>query len=166
MKKNHLALIFLTVITMVAVWYLKSPTNNAGDENNDEILDAAVSSRLDVITAMREAVREERSLAVAALNAVIASDESSVTQKASALSEKQVISDLTEKEVVMEIQIINLGYQDAFVHCTSSGVEVVVVANENSGTSAVDIINMVYTSFDNVNNVVVNFQTVEELTKA
>lgn len=166
MKKNHLALIFLTVITMVAVWYLKSPTNNAGDENNDEILDAAVSSRLDVITAMREAVREERSLAVAALNAVIASDESSVTQKASALSEKQVISDLTEKEVVLEIQIINLGYQDAFVHCTSSGVEVVVVANENSGTSAVDIINMVYTSFDNVNNVVVNFQTVEELTKA
>ena len=147
MKKNHLALIFLTVITMVAVWYLKSPTNNAGDENNDEILDAAVSSRLDVITAMREAVREERSLAVAALNAVIASDESSVTQKASALSEKQVISDLTEKEVVLEIQIINLGYQDAFVHCTSSGVEVVVVANENSGTSAVDIINMVYTSF-------------------
>ncbi len=165
MKKNHLALIFLTVITMVAVWYLKSPTNNSGDDTG-EVLDAAVSSRLDVITSMREAVREERSLAVAALDAVIASDESSVTQKASALSEKQVISDLTEKEVVLEVQIINLGYQDAFVHCTSSGVEVVVVSNDNSGSSALDIINMVYSSFDNTDNVVVNFQTVEELTKA
>lgn len=165
MKKNHLALIFLTVITMVAVWYLKSPTNNSGDDTG-EVLDAAVSSRLDVITSMREAVREERSLAVAALDAVIASDESSVTQKASALSEKQVISDLTEKEVVLEVQIINLGYQDAFVHCTSSGVEVVVVSNDNSGSSALDIINMVYSSFDNAENVVVNFQTVEELTKA
>lgn len=165
MKKNHLALIFLTVITMVAVWYLKSPTNNSGDDTG-EVLDAAVSSRLDVITSMREAVREERSLAVAALDAVIASDESSVTQKASALSEKQVISDLTEKEVVLEVQIINLGYQDAFVHCTSSGVEVVVVSNDNSGSSALDIINMVYSSFDNADNVVVNFQTVEELTKA
>ena len=165
MKKNHLALIFLTVITMVAVWYVKSPTNNSGDDTG-EVLDAAVSSRLDVITSMREAVREERSLAVAALDAVIASDESSVTQKASALSEKQVISDLTEKEVVLEVQIINLGYQDAFVHCTSSGVEVVVVSNDNSGSSALDIINMVYSSFDNAENVVVNFQTVEELTKA
>lgn len=165
MKKNHLALIFLTAITMVAVWYLKSPTNNSGDDTG-EVLDAAVSSRLDVITSMREAVREERSLAVAALDAVIASDESSVTQKASALSEKQVISDLTEKEVVLEVQIINLGYQDAFVHCTSSGVEVVVVSNDNSGSSALDIINMVYSSFDNADNVVVNFQTVEELTKA
>jgi len=163
MKKNHLALVFLTVITMVAVWYLKSPNNNTGDKNDDDVPAAAVSSRLDVITEMRDAVREERSLTVASLDAIIASSESTVVEKASALSEKEVLSDLTEKEVLLELQIINSGYQDAFVHSTSSGVEVLVVSSENSGLAAVEIINMVYLSFEDTENVVVNFQSVEEL---
>lgn len=163
MKKNHLALVFLTVITMVAVWYLKSPKNNGGDQNNNDVPAAAVSSRLDVITEMRDAVREERSLTVASLDAIIASSESTVVEKASALSEKEVLSDLTEKEVLLELQIINSGYQDAFVHSTSSGVEVLVVSSENSGLAAVEIINMVYLSFEDTENVVVNFQSVEEL---
>ena len=166
MKKNHLALIFLTVITIISVWYLKSPLNNKNNDNNtDDLPAAAVPSRLEEISKLRDVVRSEREEKISSLDEILASKDTTIVEKASALSEKEVLSDLTEKEVLLEVQIINLGYLDAFVHSTSSGVEVLVVSDENSGTSALEIINMVYLSFEDTTDVVVKFQSLEELKK-
>lgn len=162
MKKNQFALIFLTVITMLAVWYLKTPTSNGGGDvpvinvNN-------VTGRLDELSSMRRVVRDERNLKLASLNDIIADENASLVSKTAALSEKEQISSLNEQEVLLETKVMNLGYRDAFVHYTASGVEVIVVANTSSGESALDVINIIHGTFDKANNVVVKFMTVEEI---
>lgn len=57
MKKNQLALIFLTLITMLAVWYFKSPTA----EKTDDPTIIVTNSKNQVLASMREAIRNERS---------------------------------------------------------------------------------------------------------
>ena len=170
-KKNQFALIFLTIVTMLAVWYIKAPINtDKDDENqNDGETTAPVITdeleRLEELMLMRDAIRNERSLAVVSLDAVLADENATLASKQAALKEKQALSALTEKEVLLELQVINSGYQDALVHATSTGIEVLVVSDENSASKANEIILMTLSSFENYDTVFVNFMTAEELKK-
>lgn len=162
MKKNQFALLCLTAVIMLAVWYIKSPLNSVSGNNDDNsVIVNGESSRLEALKEMREALRQERSVQVAALDSIIASESSTIAQKNSAINEKQTISDTTEKEVVMELSIINLGYTDAFVHQTSSGVEILVVADSLSETEVVTIMNLTHSSFT-TDTVVVTYKSVSE----
>ena len=163
MKKNQFALIFLTVITMLAVWYLKSPTKNSGGDDTPVINVNNVTSRTEELSAMRQAVRDERNLKLASLNDIIADENATLVSKTAAISEKEQISALNEQEVLLESKVMNLGYRDAFVHYTATGVEVIVVATNSSATAALDVIDIIYGTFDKASNVVVNFVTAEEL---
>ena len=58
---------------------------------------------------------------------------------------------------------MNLGYSDAFVHSTASGVEVIVIANESSATAALDIINIIHETLDKTESVVVNLMPFHNL---
>lgn len=161
MRKNQFALIFLTLITMLAVWYFKSPS-----ETKDEtptIIVSNTSIRNEKLSAMRDAIRLERSETISSLNDILADANASLVSKTAAAEEKEQISYLSEKEVLLETKVINLGYKDAFVHSTSSGVEVIVVANDSSATSALEIIDIINSSFDKATSVVVNFMTADEL---
>ena len=170
-KKNQFALIFLTIVTMLAVWYIKSPV--ASDKNNDNNNDSDNTTpvitdeeeRLEELMLMRDAIRNERSLAVVSLDQVLADENASLSEKEAALKEKEALSALTEKEVLLELKVINSGYQDALVHATSTGIEVIVISDENSVTKANEIILMTLASFENYDTVVVNFMTAEELKK-
>lgn len=166
-KKNQFALIFLTIVTMLAVWYIKSPV--AADKENEDttpVISEEEDGRLEEIALMREAIRNERSLAVVSLDAILADESATLASKESALQEKQAISALTEKEVLLELQVINSGYQDALVHATDSGIEVLVVSDEDSVEKANEIILMTLLSFDTgYDTVVVNFMSAEELKK-
>ena len=85
-------------------------------------------------------------------------------EKENALQAKKELSALTEKEVLLELEVINLGYQDAFVHATSSQITVTVVSDEHSLSKANEIILSTILSFDSMtNNVCVEFQTAEEV---
>ena len=165
--KNQFALIFLTIVTMLAVWYIKSPVASDKDENPDNSTPVITDEeeRLEELMLMRDAIRNERSLSVMALDAVLADENASLASKEAALQEKQAISALTEKEVLLELQVINSGYQDALVHATNTGIEVIVVSEENSASKANEIILMTLASFENYDTVVVNFMTAEELKK-
>ena len=163
MKKNQFALIFLTLVVMLAVWYIKSPLNKVDKDNNNPTDAPVISTRVAALTSLRDSVREERSLEVASLDAIIASADTTVLQKEEALNKKQSISDLTEKEVLLELTIMNLGYQDAFVHATKDGVEVIIVADEENADVVVEIIGEVMKSFEDTTNVVVNFKSITEL---
>ena len=163
MKKNQFALIFLTLVVMLAVWYIKSPLNKVDKGNNNPTDAPVISTRVAALTSLRDSVREERSLEVASLDAIIASADTTVLQKEEALNKKQSISDLTEKEVLLELTIMNLGYQDAFVHATKDGVEVIIVADEENADVVVEIIGEVMKSFEDTTNVVVNFKSITEL---
>lgn len=164
MKKNQLALIFLTLITMLAVWYFKSPTEEEPEEPT--IVVGTTSTRNEQLTSMREAVRQERSLTIEQLNNILADETASLVSKTAATLEKAQLSSLSEQEVVLETKVINLGYKDAFVHSTSNGVEVIVVATESSATAALDIITIISETFTDASSIVVNFMTEEELSKA
>ncbi|MDY4052337.1 MAG: SpoIIIAH-like family protein [Bacilli bacterium] len=163
MKKNQFALIFLTLVVMLAVWYIKSPLNKVDKGNNNPTDAPVISTRVAALTSLRDSVREERSLEVASLDTIIASADTTVLQKEEALNKKQSISDLTEKEVLLELTIMNLGYQDAFVHATKDGVEVIIVADEENADVVVEIIGEVMKSFEDTTNVVVNFKSITEL---
>ena len=161
MKKNQVALVFLTIITMLAVWYFKTPTAMNNDEE-PSIIVSTNNSDSAKFQAMRDAIREERSKAIEALNNIIADENASLVSINNALIEKAELSSLTELEILVETKVTNLGYSDAFVHSSVNGIEVIVVANESSATEALEIIDLVFENFSNAENVVVNFMTSEE----
>ena len=164
MKKNQLALVFLTLITMLAVWYFKSP-NSTVDEV-PTIIVTNTSTRNEKLASMRDAIRNERNETLKSLNDVLADENATLASKTEAQEAKEVLSSLNEQEVLLETKVINLGYNDAFVHSTSMGVEVIVVANESSATAALEIINIINSTFDKNENVVINFMTDDELKQA
>ena len=164
MKKNQLALVFLTLITMLAVWYFKSP--NSTEDEVPTIIVTNTNTRNEQLASMREAIRKERNETIKSLNDVLADENATLASKTEAQETKEVLSTLTEQEVLLETKVINLGYKDAFVHSTSSGVEVIVIASESSATAALEIIDIINSTFDKNDNVVVNFMTTDELKQA
>lgn len=164
MKKNQFALIFLTVLTMLAVWYFKTASNKQGETPTLPVTN--VSTRTEELAKLREAVRSERNAMLVSLNNIIADESSTLVSKTSAIEQRDIISSLNEQEVLLETKVMNLGYQDAFVHYTEQGVEVIVVTPDASATAALDVIDIIYETFDKATNVVVNFKTVEELKAA
>ena len=88
MKKNQLALIFLTLITMLAVWYFKSPTA----EKTDDPTIIVTNSKNQVLASMREAIRNERSQKIADLNDIIADENATIVSKTAATLEKEQLS--------------------------------------------------------------------------
>jgi hypothetical protein len=166
-KKNQLALVFLTVVVMLAIWYIKSPINandkNKDDDNTEET-GSNINQRLEELIQMREAVHQERDRAVLGYDAIIADGESSINEIKAALEEKRYLAELSEKEVLLELQVINKGYDDAFVHATNTGIEIIVVSTEDDPLKTLEIINMALSSFgDGYENVVVTVTTADQL---
>lgn len=156
LQKKQLILIVCTLVVMLCVWFAKSPLSASKDKDGDDI---QVNTSVGIFDDLREAVLEQRAIEVASWDAILADESATVSNKQLAVSQKKAISDLTEKEVLLEIEVINMGYEDAFVHSTTNGVEVYVKVEEDSATSAVEIINLVYTHFEDAENVIVNFKT-------
>lgn len=163
MKKNQIALLCLTAVIMLAVWYVKSPLNNKPSDGDIAVLNEP-TSRLAALTQMRDAIRDERNIETSKLDAVIASSTSTLNEKNNALYDKETLSDLTETEVLLELSIINLGYTDAFVHKTTQGVDVIVIADDLSASEVLDIMECVNTRFDD-NSIAVSFHPASYYTK-
>lgn len=164
MKKNQLALIFLTLITMLAVWYFKSPSANTG--KNEEPTIIVTNTKNQVLANMREELHKQRSERLDELNNIIADENASLVSKTAASLEKDELSALLELEAALEIKVTNLGYQDAFVEQTANGIEVIVISTEATSDAALEIINVINENFDETKNVVVSFMTNDELNKA
>jgi len=164
LKKNQLVLILLTLVLMLSVYFIRSPfKDDVTDEPNDEGT-VETTGRLEELQSLRLTLNEERTKEVLSLDAIIASSDKTVDEKNSALEEKRYLNSLTEKELLLEVQIINKGYRDAFVHATDTGVNITVVSDTNSVTVANEIIVMALTGFDNIlNDVTVSFQTAQEV---
>lgn len=162
-KKNQFVLIFLTIVTILAVWYIKTPLDA---ETSGGVDDSVVEETVSVFNEYRNNVRSERSMQTAKYDEIIASSDATIEEKEQALNAKNQLSALTEKEVILELDVINLGYQDAFVHASAYGVEVTVISTEVSASKANEIIMMTLNTFDSsYDSVVVNFTTMEEIQK-
>ena len=144
-------------------------TNESGKEivNDDSSIDyiSAINEikQNSVSREQYEKLKNERNELLTSLNNILADENASLVSKTDAIEQKELISSLNEQEVLVETKVMNLGYQDAFVHYTDQGIEVIIVANESSSTAALSIMDLIYETFDRSNSVVVNFKTVEEL---
>jgi len=163
LKKNQLALILLTLVLMLTVYYITNPFEKDKDPEGDPIDET--SGRIEELTARRVALREERNLVILGLDAIIASNESTITEKENALKEKRYLNNLTEKELLLELEVISKGYRDCFVHASSIGVEIVVVSDEHSHSLANEIALEAALIFGILNseNIVVDFKTAEQV---
>jgi hypothetical protein len=160
LKKNQLALILLTLVLMLTVYYITSPFDK--EKNPPEETPTETSGRLEELTQMRLTLREERALTVLSLDAIIASNEATVTEKENALKERRYLNTLTEKELLFELQVIGRGYRDCFVHASELGVNITVVAEEQSLTVANELMNEGVLLFG-IDDVVVTFKTVQQV---
>lgn len=162
-KRNQFVLIFLTIVTILAVWYIKTPLDAQTSGNVDNgVVDETVS----VFNEYRDNIRAERSAQTAKYDEIIASSDASIEEKEQALNAKNQLSALTEKEVILELDVINMGFQDAFVHAGAYGVEVTVISTDVSANKANEIILLALNTFDSsYDSVVVNFTTMEEIQK-
>lgn len=164
LKKNQLALILLTLVMMLTVYYIKNPFG--GDENPDPDDDGTdvVEGRLEQLAERRLIIKNSRKELIVELDGTLASDESTVEEKAVALEQKNFLNALTEKEILLELDIINNGYQDAFVHASTDGVNIIVVADDHSVSAANEIILKTLLELGNVSSEVhVQFQTVSQV---
>ncbi|MBQ3001880.1 MAG: hypothetical protein IJD76_05360 [Bacilli bacterium] len=158
-KKNQFALVFLTLVTMLAVWYVKTPTQAEKEDTNVPVVDVIETGRLNELAKMREELINERNDQMSVWNEVIASGDASAQEKDNALKEKEKLSSLTELETLFELEVINLGYRDSFVEVNEYGVEILVVAEEDSYTSANEIVLMAFNYFsEDYGDVVVTFK--------
>lgn len=161
LKKNQLLLILLTLVLMLSVYFIRNPFQ---DKKNDVPTDLETSGRIEQLQNLRNTLNDERANQVISLDAIIASSDKSVDEKSKALEEKKYINSLTEKELLLEVQIMNKGYRDCFVHATNTGIDITVVSESNSLTLANEIILMALTGFDEtVSDVQVTFQTLTEV---
>lgn len=158
-KKNQFALVFLTLVTMLAVWYVKTPTQAEKEDTNVPVVDVIETGRLNELAKMREELINERNDQMSVWNEVIASGDASAQEKDNALKEKEKLSSLTELETLFELEVINLGYRDSFVEVNEYGVEILVVAEEDSYASANEIVLMAFNYFsEDYGDVVVTFK--------
>mgnify|MGYP003293512047 CR=1 FL=1 len=77
--------------------------------------------------------------------------------------EKQYLNSLTEKELLLETELITSGYQDAFVHASSYGVEITVVSESYTSAEAAKIMKEAKLDFRDIESVLVTFKTVQEV---
>ena len=161
-KKNQLALILLTLVMMLTVYFIKAPAQN--DDPGDDPQSTTTTGRLEVLSTMRLTLKNERNEKINELNAIIGSDTATAVEINEAIEQKNKLNSITECELLLELEIINLGYQDAFVHVKDTGIDVTVISSEHSLSKANEIINMTILEFGGqYSNVCVEFESVEEV---
>ncbi len=162
-KKSQFALVFLTVCAMLAVWFIKSPISASTEQPNDDIIDTN-TGRLSGIQNLIDAKSESRNKTISTYNAIIASSTATLDEKEAANLNIRELNEITELEAIMEVNIINLGYVDCFVHYSTNTVEVVVAANDLTAQQAVDIIEVINNNLNDLNlEVIVQYKTVDSL---
>ena len=165
-KKSQLALVLLTLVLMLSVYYIKTNSNgeNPSDDPSVDTSGDQNSGRLEELAVMRNTLKDERNTQIAALNEIISNSASTAEQISQAMDEKNRLNEISENELLLELAIMKMGYQDAFVHATSSQITVTVVSDEHSVSKANEIIISTILGFDSMtNNVCVEFQTAEEV---
>ena len=160
-KKNQLALILLTLVLMLTVYFIKTPvqSNDPGDDPSTQ-----TNGRLEVLSTMRLTLKNERNEKISELNTIIGSDTATAAEINNAIEEKNRINAITECELLLELEIISMGYQDAFVHVTDVGIDVTVISDEHSVSKANEIIQKTLLEFDGkYTNICVEFESVDEV---
>ncbi|WP_438310693.1 SpoIIIAH-like family protein [Sporosarcina sp. FA9] len=181
MKANKRTVWFLTLLSLVAVvsiFYIandnskmpfdglalfggKTPTPDAVvDKLDGTDKQTPVFAESYLYEDMRMTVSNERSHLIEQLTMKVTSADYTAVEKNEAFDEMAEITKRTSVEALMEMQIIALGYLDAFVKTDSGGVNVKVLTMDGqSAKQAEEITHLVMTSWEDARNVSVKFET-------
>ncbi len=178
MKNNKRTVWFLTLLSLVAVisiYYInqKAPmpfdglaifdskenpvtmTETSGDPDKQQ----PVFAESYLFEDMRMEVRNERSQLSEQLRTKIDSADYTTAEKNEAYEEMEAITKRDSAESLMEMQIIALGYPDAFVRTDGSTVNVTVLSEEGqSKQQANEITRLVISTWEEARKVEVKFE--------
>ncbi|MFC4324027.1 SpoIIIAH-like family protein [Litchfieldia salsa] len=128
------------------------------EEAEDGSLISAVSSD-ELFTELRMQIEDYRSQVRSDLQARVASKDVSAEEKSKAYEEMRELQEVSAKETFLEMLIKGKGYEDALVRADGSEVKITVKAEENSKTAANEIIRLVRSEMEDLQNVVVTFDS-------
>ncbi|MGG3841482.1 SpoIIIAH-like family protein [Anoxybacillus kestanbolensis] len=133
---------------------------NEGEVANEEEVTVEQNNATsdDLFTALRLEIEDERSKLRQELNAIVASNNVSAEEKNKAIDQLQQLSNIAEKEAVLETLIKSKGYDDALVRAHENQVHITVKAKEHSEKAANEIIQLVQSELGRVQDVAVRFQ--------
>lgn len=183
-KQTVWLLTMFSLVVVLSVYYVTSPqlteevafeqkeeANNEKDlKPTDEVMQEEVANEEevtveqnnatsdDLFTALRLEIEDERSKLRQELNAIVASNNVSAEEKNKAIDRLQQLSNIAEKEAVLETLIKSKGYDDALVRAHENQVHITVKAKEHSEKAANEIIQLVQSEFGRVQDVAVRFQ--------
>lgn len=143
LKRNKLSIFLLAVVAMLTVYYVK---NDKKDDSNS-VSNSGENVRY--YQESRDSINEARASLILELESVIASD-CEVSVKQGALETMESITTITEKEIAMEYNIINMGYDDALVEVSTEGkkISICVLADEITDDEFISITVSALSAFD------------------
>ncbi|WP_077326901.1 SpoIIIAH-like family protein [Virgibacillus siamensis] len=181
-KQTVWLLTMLSLMIVLSVYYVTSPSGgdfayvNDGTDNASETEKASTEkakkddakvneiSNLgedQLFTTMRMEIQNERSKVKDRLDDVVASSGATIQEKNKARNKMNQLDEYTSKEAILEKSIISSeDYKDVLVRYDEDKVHVHVKADKLSKTEVVNIMQMVYDEFGNI-DVSVDRQPVE-----
>lgn len=161
MKPQGKVTIFMVVmIVMLSVYYFFIP-----DKEVDKATTTQPNSqnviRSEEYEQLRNDLEESRQTMITMLNGVLASTDVSVEDKNTAIESIQKIQTIAQNEGLLEIQVMNIGYDDVFVQKDDGVVNVSVYVDNLTVDEVNDIILMAKSQFGSDVDVTVKFTIVD-----
>lgn len=140
-KKNKLSIFLFAVVAMLTVYYIKNP----GDE--EPAGDGVETVRY--YQDERDSINEIRASLIVELEGIVSSSEVGIDEKEIAINKMSEINGLTESEIALENQIINMGYQDCLIQASldNKSVNVDLIDSEVTKDEFIEISRIVSTRF-------------------
>ncbi|MGF2617031.1 SpoIIIAH-like family protein [Rossellomorea vietnamensis] len=164
-KQTVWLLTMLSLVIVLSVYYITSPTQQATDmaageeessaqteETSAENEEAAAEGEVDIVTeaagdevfeTLRMEFLDQRSRSREELETKVASADLSIEEKNEAIEQMDKLKELATTETVLETMIKTMGYEDALVRADGEQVRITVKAKEHSAADANQIIRLV-----------------------
>ncbi|QVK20310.1 SpoIIIAH-like family protein [Mycoplasmatota bacterium] len=158
-KRNQVSLILLTVIMMLTIYYIR--TTPSDESVTDQVVTTANLENNQEYVSMRLSVEEERNQMILVFQDIIGDSDSSLEEKTLAINAMQEMVRTSEKEQLLEMEIVDYGYYDAFVHSNGNQITVKILTDEFSASEANEIIKMTMIEFGADAEVTIKYDTAE-----
>lgn len=181
-KQTVWLLTMLSLVVVLSVYYITSPEPKSNElaavkqeekadqkaDQNETKTDAEAKDGDTVISqvagdeefeALRIKLQDERSELKENLNTVVASTDLPASERSEAVDQMKKLSEIAQKEEMLETLIKARDYEDALVRADGSTVKIIIKSNKKSSKSEANaIIQMVKKEIGETNFVAVEFQ--------
>ncbi len=121
-KKNKLSIFLLAVVMMLSVYYINMPSESNVPTGSEDVV-----TKYPEFAAMRLEILQAREELVVEYENVLASADTSNTDKNEAYLSMQEVLQLTENEILVETFIMDLGYLDCLVQHDDDTINVYIL---------------------------------------